>query len=482
MHGHGYGVHRAGLIWLILWPFMKISITTKLFLAVLATAVLAVVAMGAASRWNFERGFVGYLNEQGVERLDAVLPNAVAAYRQNGSWDFLRDNPRPWFEIMRPAPSASGERFEPGRTPALVSDLTGAVLRIALLDTDRRVIVGFREIRKGAIERAVEVDGKTVGWVAMMPFQSVSEAGDQRFQKNQLRASWIIGSLCVLLAAGIAWWIARVLLAPVKRVAAATHRLTSGDYASRVAVASHDEVGQLARDFNSLAFTLQRNERMRREFMADVSHELRTPLGVLHGELEAMEDGVRRLDAQAVRSLQHEVGMLNKLVTDLYDLSMADVGALAYRKADVNLRELLELSVDSFRERLASAGLRLELVLPAQPLMMFADERRMQQLFSNLVLNSCRYTDAGGVLRIEAREDGNEIAIDLMDSAPGVDATLLPRLFERFFRGEASRNRASGGAGLGLAICRSIVEAHGGTIEAKASPLGGLWIAVRLPQ
>jgi two-component system sensor histidine kinase BaeS len=258
--------------------------------------------------------------------------------------------------------------------------------------------------------------------------------------------------------------------------------LTSGDYASRVAVASHDEVGQLARDFNSLAFTLQRNERMRREFMADVSHELRTPLGVLHGELEAMEDGVRRLDAQAVRSLQHEVGMLNKLVTDLYDLSMADVGALAYRKADINLRELLELSVDSFRERLASAGLRLELVLPAQPLMMFADERRMQQLFSNLVLNACRYTDAGGVLRIEAREADNQIAIDLMDSAPGVDAALLPRLFERFFRGEGSRNRASGGAGLGLAICRSIVEAHGGTIEAKASPLGGLWIAVRLPQ
>lgn len=461
---------------------MKISITTKLFLAVLATAVLAVVAMGAASRWNFERGFVGYLNEQGVERLDAVLPNAVAAYRQHGSWDFLREGPGPWFEIMRPAPSASGERFEPGRTPPPVSDLTGAMLRIALLDTNRQVIAGFREVRRGATERAVSVDGKTVGWVVMNPFQSVSEAGDQRFQQNQARASWVIGSLCVLLAAGIAWWIARVLLAPVKRVAGATHRLAAGDYESRVAVSSNDEVGQLARDFNSLAHTLQRNEQMRREFMADVSHELRTPLGVLHGELEAMEDGVRRLDAQAVRSLQHEVGMLNKLVTDLYDLSLADVGALAYRKADVDLRELIEASVDAFRERLASAGLRLELDLPAQPLVAFADERRMQQLFSNLVLNTCRYTDAGGVLRIAAREQGEGIAIDLMDSAPGVEAAQLPRLFERFFRGEGSRNRASGGAGLGLSICRSIVEAHGGTIEAKASPLGGVWVAVRLPR
>jgi two-component system sensor histidine kinase BaeS len=461
---------------------MKISITTKLFLAVLATAVLAVVAMGAASRWNFERGFVGYLNEQGVERLDAVLPNAIAAYRQHGSWDFLREGPGPWFEIMRPAPSASGERFEPGRTPPPVSDLTGAMLRIGLLDTDRRVIAGFREVRRGSAERAVVVDGKTVGWVVMAPFQNVSEAGDQRFQQNQARASWVIGGLCLLLAAGIAWWIARVLLAPVKRVAAATHRLAAGDYESRVAVSSNDEVGQLARDFNSLAHTLQRNEQMRREFMADVSHELRTPLGVLHGELEAMEDGVRRLDAQAVRSLQHEVGMLNQLVTDLYDLSLADVGALTYRKTDADLRELLEPGIDAFRERLAAAGLRLELALPAQPLMVFADERRLQQLFSNLVLNSCRYTDAGGVLRIAAREEGGVIAIDLMDSAPGVDAALLPRLFERFFRGEGSRNRASGGAGLGLSICRSIVEAHGGTIEAKASPLGGVWVAVRLPR
>ncbi|CAA2108748.1 sensor histidine kinase efflux regulator BaeS [Variovorax paradoxus] len=461
---------------------MKISITTKLFLAVLATAVLAVVAMGAASRWNFERGFVGYLNEQGVERLDAVLPNAIAAYRQHGSWDFLREGPGPWFEIMRPAPSASGERFEPGRTPPPVSDLTGAMLRIGLLDTDRRVIAGFREVRRGSAERAVVVDGKTVGWVVMAPFQNVSEAGDQRFQQNQARASWVIGGLCVLLAAGIAWWIARVLLAPVKRVAGATHRLAAGDYESRVAVSSNDEVGQLARDFNSLAHTLQRNEQMRREFMADVSHELRTPLGVLHGELEAMEDGVRRLDAQAVRSLQHEVGMLNQLVTDLYDLSLADVGALTYRKTDADLRELLGPGIDAFRERLAAAGLRLELALPAQPLMVFADERRLQQLFSNLVLNSCRYTDAGGVLRIAAREEGGVIAIDLMDSAPGVDAALLPRLFERFFRGEGSRNRASGGAGLGLSICRSIVEAHGGTIEAKASPLGGVWVAVRLPR
>lgn len=461
---------------------MKISITTKLFLAVLATAVLAVVAMGAASRWNFERGFVGYLNEQGVERLDAVLPNAVAAYRQHGSWDFLREGPGPWFEIMRPAPLASGERFEPGRTRPPVSDLTGAMLRVGLLDADRRVIAGFREVRQGATERAVVVDGKTVGWVVMAPFQNVSEAGDQRFQQNQARASWVIGSLCVLLAAGIAWWIARVLLGPVKRVAAATHRLAAGDYESRVAVTTHDEVGQLARDFNSLAHTLQRNEQMRREFMADVSHELRTPLGVLHGELEAMEDGVRRLDAQAVRALQHEVGMLNKLVTDLYDLSMADVGALAYRKADVDLRELIAASVDAFRERLASAGLRLELDLPAQPLPAFADERRMQQLFSNLVLNSCRYTDAGGVLRIAAREEGEQLAIDLMDSAPGVEAALLPRLFERFFRGEGSRNRASGGAGLGLSICRSIVEAHGGTIEAQASPLGGVWVTLRLPR
>jgi len=464
---------------------MRISITAKLFLAVLATAALVALAMGVAARWSFTRNFLGYLNEQAVKRMEAAMPNVEAAYRRHGNWEFLRTNRAQWIALIRTVPGQEPSAVGDLGSGRPVSDLTGALLRLTLLDAERRVVTGYRDDEPitGAIERPVQVDGRTVGWIAMVPFQGVTQAGEQRFLNAQLRASWAIGAVAVLLAAAIAWWVARVLLGPVQRVAHATHRLAAGDYATRVSVGSHDEVGRLAVDFNQLAHTLQRNEQMRREFIADVSHELRTPLGVLHGELEAMEDGVRLLDKAAVKSLQAEVGTLNKLVSDLYDLSLADIGALTYRKADVDLNELLALTTGIFQERLATARLQLDLRLPTPPAVVFADERRLQQLFNNLLENSCRYTDPGGTLRIEVRDDAaaQQVVVDVMDSAPGVEAENLPRLFDRFYRTEASRNRTSGGAGLGLAICRSIVEAHGGSLAALPSPMGGLWLAMRLP-
>ena len=207
-----------------------------------------------------------------------------------------------------------------------------------------------------------------------------------------------------------------------------------------------------------------------------------TPLGVLHGELEAIEDGVRTLDRESVRSLQAVVATLNKLVSDLYDLSLADVGALTYRMADLDVAETLRLAAGAFRERLSERGIKLALVLPEAPLMAFVDERRLVQLFNNLLENTCRYTDAGGMLRVSARRDGANVCIDFSDTAPGVADEQRAHLFERFYRTDASRNRQSGGAGLGLAICQRIVEAHDGRIEAKASPLGGLWVAIELPQ
>ncbi|SEJ02052.1 two-component system, OmpR family, sensor histidine kinase BaeS [Azotobacter beijerinckii] len=442
---------------------MKTSISTRLFLAVLSTALFVALAMGVADSWSFARGFLGYLNELAVARMESVEPRFVEHYRQQGDWVSVRGNPETWFELTRPDDDSE---WPPEARPMPVSDLTGAVFRISLLDERGRLVMGFAEVGADAVRQPLQLDGRTVGWLAMTPFQSVTEVGGQRLLRNQLQASLSIGALAVLLAALIAWWVARRLLAPVRRVA----------------VDSRDEVGQLARDFNRLAHILERNEQMRRAFMADVSHELRTPLSVLRGELEALEDGVRRLDGESLHSLQTEVAMLGQLVNDLYELSLADSGALTYRKSALDVAEQLRIAVAMFRERLAERRIDLKLQLPERPLPVFADAGRLQQLFGNLLENSLRYTHAGGRLRIVAQEAAEAVSIDFLDSAPGVDERHLPRLFERFYRGEASRSRTSGGAGLGLAICLSIVEAHGGSLSARPSPLGGLWLNIALPR
>ncbi len=459
---------------------MKLRISTKLFVAVLAGVLLVILSMGLATSWSFGRGFLGYINEQALERMATVVPRLAGAYEREGTWEYFRNQPDRWFEVMRPEPGEQPQTRDL-KTPQ-ISDLTGALFRIALLDKDKKRVTGYTRIADDALALPIVVAGETVGWLAVTPFQSVTEAGGERFQQYQLRTSLVMGVFSLLLAMLIAWWIARALLEPVKRVAAATHRLASGDYSGRVVVASNDEVGQLARDFNQLAYTLERNETMRREFMADVSHELRTPLSVLRGELEAIEDGVRTLDQHSMKSLQGEVSMLSKLVDDLYELSLADVGALTYRKATCVLNQLLESSVGMFQERLSARQLRVELELPAQPLTLVADANRLQQLFSNLLENAVRYTDPQGLIRISAVVESDELRIDFMDSGPGVSANQLPRLFERFYRGDASRNRSSGGAGLGLAICHSIALAHGGSLSAEHSPLGGLWLTLRLPR
>jgi two-component system sensor histidine kinase BaeS len=464
---------------------MKPGITSKLFLAILISCAVVAVAMATAMRYSFNQGFLGYLNEQEAQRVESLRPTLAKAYQEHGGWEFLRDKPRLWFSLIRPPgmPVADEGGVAVKQRPAPPeSDLTGLNLRVSLLDEQKKLVIGNPRVSAAAALKSIDVDGKTVGWIALVPFQQVSTGAALRFQEQQLKTSWLIGGMAVLLAALVAFLLARMVLAPVKRIAASTHRLATGDYTTRVPASSNDELGRLAEDFNQLALALAKNEQLRRGFMADVSHELRTPLSVLKGELEAIEDGIRPMSLATVQSLQGEVATLGKLVNDLYELSLSDVGALSYRKTRIDVFEVLRSTLPAFRERFAEKSIGLELQLQDEDeAFCHADPDRLRQLFNNVFENAVRYTDAGGKLVVSGFEDGRMLRLDFHDTKPGVPKEVLPHLFERFYRVESSRNRATGGAGLGLAISRNIVEAHQGSITADASPLGGLWISVSIP-
>ena len=358
-----------------------------------------------------------------------------------------------------------------------------------MLDENRQVLIGrqrWNKINEDNQDKTsflpVAVDGKTVGFLAVTPRVALSDVHDLRFSRNLERTFVFSAALMLIVSLALALPLARRLVRPVKELNRATRELSAGNYNIRSERYDNDELGELAGNFNILAETLKRNETARQQWIADISHELRTPISILRGEIEALQDGVREYSGESVAALHQEVANLGRLVDDLYELSMADIGALDYRKQDLSLTPIMDECLRNYAGRFTDRNIKVTCAshLDEKDLV-FADASRLRQLFNNLLNNSLNYTDENGSLKVELVAEEGRIGITLEDSAPAVASEDLPRLFERLYRVDASRNRATGGSGLGLAICRSIVEAHNGSISAALSVLGGLKILIVLP-
>ncbi|CAD6543886.1 ATP-binding protein [Paraburkholderia sabiae] len=505
---------------------MRVGITSKLFVAISAACILVAVTMGLAVRWSFEQGFLGYLQRQSHSNSTRLKQELETAWTQHRSWDFARTQATAVATIpeladagMPPGPSDMNAPHDgpppddapgmnagnaaqqgpppgdpgappdmrgmpgPGQGPGMGPDMGpqgGRHPPFRVYDVNLQSV-----LQKGpppppdTPREPLTVDGKVIGWLVVAGPEVLFHSADRQFQAQQVRTTWIIVGFAALLAACVAVVLARVLLAPVRRLVLATHRLASGDYSIRVPDTGSDELHDLAADFNRLAISLGNAERSRRNFIADISHELRTPLAVLRGELEAIEDGVRKPNRTTLASLQAEVALLSQLIDDLYELSLADIGELSFEEVRLDVAPIVEAAAESFRDRLADKKIALETDIGEASVVLLGDPYRLTQLMKNLLENALRYTDEGGKVRVAVARHEREIHIDVQDSHPAVPEPLLPHLFDRLFRVDASRSRQSGGAGLGLALCKHIVSQHGGTIDALRSPLGGLWIAVR---
>ena len=473
---------------------MKIGIKYRLFLAMLLTAGLAVISLVGMTQWNLSRGFLRFVKETEKAGTLNLVSKLEHFYHEEQSWQSLQQNPEHWKELIflsllppnpernsfpSPQPPEEKSPRSKGLPPHMVDDFTE---RFSLFDANHKLLTpdtghkGNREITP------LLSDGKEVGFLGFVPMTKLTDDRHLHFLKEQTTTFLLVAGIIVLLSSISSFLLARRLVRPLKNLRAATHKLTGGEYSSRVPVAGHDEIGYLAADFNLLATTLELNEKARQQWVADISHELRTPIGILRGETEALIDGVRKTSPAALQSLHAESLQLERLVDDLYQLSMSDLGALSYRKTNLNLVELLEEVVESFRSEFEQHSLQMDL---AQENMtettLFADPDRLRQLFTNLMDNSLKYTSSGGQLKIELRREAQGVVVHFNDTAPTVAEANLEKLFDRLYRIESSRNRRTGGAGLGLTICRNIVTAHQGTISAYQSSLGGLGIKVVLP-
>lgn len=274
--------------------------------------------------------------------------------------------------------------------------------------------------------------------------------------------------------------LSRAVLRPVRAMTLAAKGLGEGDLERRVPVSGRDEIAQLGGAFNRMADSLQAGEERQRRLIGDIAHELRTPLANLRGYLEALRDDVVEPTPELLASLHEEALLQQRIVDDLQDLALAEAGALTYHPTEVDLRELLETGRTAHRAQADAAGVTLELEAPG-PVFVTADPDRLRQVVGNLVGNAVRATAAGGSVTLALTPRRELAVVEVRDTGKGIAAEDLPHLFDRFWRADASRGRATGGSGLGLSIARQIVTDHRGTIEVRSTVGAGTTFTVVLP-
>lgn len=326
----------------------------------------------------------------------------------------------------------------------------------------------------------VRVAGATVGSVEVAPITGSALTVQDRDLQHRLNRQHLLAALFALgLGVAAAALLAPRLARPLRRMTEVARRMEQGDLDSRVSPGGGREVEQVGHALNRLAETLEREEEIRREAAADIAHELRTPLGGIVSRIEALQDGVLDDEQANVAAVHTEALRLAGLVEDLGRLADAQQPALLLERQPVDLAEIVRRRAANYADFFRAKGIELEQELQPSPLR--GDPARLGQVVDNLLSNALRYTDEGGSVTLRVRRAGDEVQLEVADTGIGIRGDDLPYVFERFWRGEKSRSRATGGAGIGLAIVRALVRAHDGRVDVESAPGGGSCFRVTLP-
>ncbi len=459
------------------------SLAIKLALAFVAVTLLSVAVVAYVSGRVTTEQFTVYVSRGSQLRAEDAAPEFAAYYARSGSWQGV--------ETLLTTEASGGQGTHGGRGQGRGQGWGSLGSgRLLLADADGTVVadsagelVGTRlpatVLAQGS---PLTVDGRQVGTL-LITAGGLTAHGEreEQYLTSVRRALLWAGVLAGALGIGLGGLLAWQIIAPLRQLRAAATAIASGDLAQQVRVTSRDEIGDLAAAFNQMAAELARTEALRRNLVADIAHELRTPLSVVRGSLEAMLDDVHPLNKAHVMPVYRETLLLQRLVDDLRLLSLADAGQLELEMRPLDVRELVESAVNAVRfgARQADIALVSRVETPLPPVQ--GDVQRLQQVLNNLLSNALRHTMSGGQVEVVARAAGGGLQVAVSDSGPGIAAEDLPYVFERFYRGDRSRARRSGGSGLGLSISRKLIEAHGGRIWAESEPGQGARFAFYLP-
>ena len=449
------------------------SLTFKLIIAFVLVSIIEAAFISFFVQGRTASEFNRYQNNRDHGGLTRPLRRY---YERADGWDDLEDS---WFleEVV----------FD--------NDVRETGVDYILLDENREVIIEGGSLELGEVVDlqsqdeaiSIRVDGDTVGWLVVE-----SSLGIDQRQYNELEElflSRVRGAIfssavaAVILSAIAAVWFSRGFVRPLKELTHATQDMAKGNLQQEVSVRTKDEIGRLALSFNQMSADLAFATQQRRQMTADIAHDLRTPLSIILGYTEAMNEGKLKGNPEIYSAIHGEANMLKRLIDDLRTLALADAGELTLNLMAVPPRELIERTVLAYAGQAEACGVRLELNIAEKLPLVSADPERIAQVLGNLVSNALRYTAEGGSIELAAvyRSGDDQVCFQVKDTGSGIPADDLEHIFDRFYRADKAREQSSGQSGLGLAIAKSIVEAHQGEISATSEVGVGSVFTIVLP-
>jgi signal transduction histidine kinase len=452
------------------------SLRTRVFVTVAIVLAAATIASGLLSRRATLVEDREVFGPRRLPPLDGVA-NAIQDAYAAGGWDGTR-------KTLQAIGARLGSRLlalDPSNRPIAAS--TSELERVEVQTATPEGWLSLRASGDGSLAKIEmrgiptfpvrDPEGLEVGRVYVLP----ADSGTPLIHEPMVRP-WIVSTaVTAALALLLAFALSGRILRPVGELTAAAHRMRQGDLDVRVTPRGDDEIARLARAFNEMAERLGQIERTKRQMVSDVAHELRSPVTNLRCGIEAIQDGLVAPDRDRIDGLHSETLLLQRLIADLQDLALADAGGLALERQRVEVAEIVRRAAGQ-----DPGGAPVQVTIEPGAASLTADPGRLEQMLRNLISNARRHTPANGRIDIRVTRDEGQVRIAVADTGCGIPAEHLPHVFERFYRADPSRDRATGGAGLGLAIVRRLAEAHGGTVTAASDGIDrGTTVTIAIP-
>ena len=461
------------------------SLRWKLGGALLLVVLVSVGLMAYLTNQNTASQFQQYIQGGNTAYTQMIINNLEQYYLQQHGWNGVQ-------EILKASLRSDDDRI-------ILADNSG----IIIADTANQLVGKSADSTNIQNTATIQASGQSVGTLYLdisymgmgkgymggrnmmstaTPVQNPAEIFLGRINSYL----WIAGIIAIAVALVLGILLTRQITRPIGALKTGAKHITEGDLSYRVKIRSHDEIGQLADSFNNMAVRLGNSEQSRRQLVSDVAHELRTPLTIIQGTVDGIEDGVFAPDKEHLDTIKEQTSLLNHLVNDLRDLSLAESGQLKLEIQPADMTDLVKRKLNQFQISAQKKNIRLNLESDPHLPEIKIDSKRIEQALGNLFSNAIRHTPEGGKITaslksISSPAGKNELLISITDTGEGIAPEHLPHLFERFYRVESSRARSEGGAGLGLAIVQQMVQAHGGRVWAESQPGRGSTFYIALP-